>query len=264
MSQSWLIASGKGGVGKSTLTASLGFALAKRQMTTCCVDADQGLRDLDMLMNLHNQVVYNLVDVANRECKLRTALLDYTGSDNLSLLPASQNAAHGDVSPETYEKILSRLKKRYAYILADAPAGVGYGLQSLLPACDDCLLVVTPDDVAIRNAERLIDVMSGHGKSRPLLVVNRVREDMVSKGLMYSPQTVANQLDVPLLGYIPEDGEVIASLNTHECFMAKNCPASRAVERICQRFLGEYVPMPDIGRRGLFRRRSAGKGGISL
>jgi len=261
MSQSWLIASGKGGVGKSMLTAALGFALARRQMMTCCVDADQGLRDLDMLMNLHNQVVYNLVDVANRECKLKTALLDHSGSEKLSLLPASQSAGHGDVEPETYVKILSKLKKRYAYILVDAPAGVGRGLKNLLPACDDCLIVVTPDDVAIRNAERLIAVMEAEGKGRPLLIVNRVREDLVKKGLMYSPQVVANQLDVPLLGYIPDDAQIIASLNTHENFMEKNCPAAKAVERICQRFLGEYVPMPEIGaKKGLFRR----KGGLSV
>jgi septum site-determining protein MinD len=138
--------------------------------------------------------------------------------------------------------------------------GVGTGLKNLLPACDDGLIVVTPDDVAIRNAERLIGVMEEQGKGRPLLIVNRIRGDLVAKGLMYSPQVVANQLDVPLLGFIPDDGQVLASLNTHENFMDKNCPAAKAVERIARRFLGEAVPMPEVGvKKGLFRR----KGGLS-
>ncbi|MBE5778135.1 MAG: septum site-determining protein MinD [Clostridiales bacterium] len=262
MSQSWLIASGKGGVGKSMLTAALGYALAKRQMKTCCVDADLGLRDLDMLMNLHSQVVYDLVDVANRDCMLKSALIG--SNDYLSLLPASQSAGHTDLDGEAFAKILCKLKKRFGYILTDAPAGIEHGLTNLIAPSDYCLVVTTPDDVAIRNAERVISVMEQHHKQRPLLVVNRVREELLKKGLTYTPQVVANQLDVPLLGYIPEDSQIVASLNTHENFMDKKCPAAEAVERICQRFLGQYVEMPAPGKLRHWHKKSAGKGGISL
>lgn len=262
MSQSWLIASGKGGVGKSMLTSALGYALARRQMKTCCVDADLGLRDLDMLMNLHSQVVYDLVDVANRDCMLKSALI---GCDEyLSLLPASQSAGHSDLDGAEFAKILGKLKKRYGYILTDAPAGIEHGLTNLIAPSDFCLVVTTPDDVAIRNAEQVIGVIEKYHKQRPLLVVNRVREDLLKKGLVYTPQVVAAQLDVPLLGYIPEDAQVIASLNTHENFMEKNCPAAKAVERICQRFLGQYVEMPLPSVRGWRRNKAAGKGGFSL
>ena len=255
MSQSWLIASGMGGVGKSMVTAALGVALAKRQVQCCCVDADIGLRDLDMLLNMQNRVVYDMLDVARRDCKLKYALISHSRYSALSLLPASQSGSVKDMGSAEYARIVEKLKKRFAYVLMDAPAGVERGLTNLIPASDHCLLVTTPDDVAIRNAERLLALMDTYRKPRPLLVVNRVIEELVKKGEMYDPQTVASTLDTPLLGYIPEDQHVTRALYRHESFMETDCPASRAVERICQRFMGEYVPMPTLAKkRGLFAR----------
>lgn len=252
MSQSWLIASGKGGVGKTMITASLGVALAKKQTQCCCIDADIGLRDLDMLLNMQNKVVYDMLDVARRDCKLKYALINHSRYGALSLLPASQSGSVKDMDQAEYARIVGKLKKRFAYVLTDAPAGIERGLTNLIPSSDQCLLVTTPDDVAIRDAERLLTLMDSYRKPRPLLVVNRVIEEMVAKGDMYDPQTVASTLDTPLLGYIPEDKHVLGALYRHESFMETDCPASRAVERICQRFMGEYVPMPGIPKKRRF------------
>lgn len=252
MSQSWLIASGKGGVGKSMVTAALGVALARHGMRCCCVDADLGLRDLDMLLGLQNRVVYDVLDVVRHDCRLRDALVSHTRYEALSLLPASQSGKARDMDAEEFARVIQKLKKRYGYLLTDAPAGVDRGLRNLIPASDHMLLVVTPDDVAIRDAERVLSVMEQYQKPRPLLIVNRVAEKMVSRDEMYSPQTVASTLDVPLLGYIPEDREIVACQHRHESFMETDCPASRAVDRICLRFLGEYVPMPSFRKRRLF------------
>ncbi|MDD3334305.1 MAG: septum site-determining protein MinD [Eubacteriales bacterium] len=252
MSQSWLVASGKGGVGKSMVTAALGMALAKRKMQCCCVDADLGLRDLDMVLNMHNKVVYDMLDVARKECKLKYALINHPQYGNLSLLPASQNGSSKSLDGAEYSRIIEKLKKRFAYVITDAPAGLERGLRNLIPASDHCLLVVTPDDVAIRDAERVLALMDEEQKPRPLLVVNRVVEDMVVKDEMYSPQTVANALDVPLLGYVPEDRAVLSAMKRHECFMEVDCPAAQAMDRICQRFLGEFVPMPVIRKKRSF------------
>ena len=255
MSQSWLIASGKGGVGKSMVTAALGVALARKSMHCCCVDADLGLRDLDMVLGLQNRVVYDMMDVAHKDCKMRSALVSHTRYENLSLLPAAQSARAKDLDSETFSRIIHKLKKRYGYILTDAPAGVDRGLCNLVPASDHCILVVTPDDVAIRDAERVLALLEAEGKGRPMLIVNRVVEKLVARNDMYSPQTVASTLDIPLLGYIPEDGKITECLCRHESFMEMDCPASRAIERICLRFLGEYVPMPSPRmRHGWFRR----------
>ena len=256
MSQSWLILSGKGGVGKTMLTASLGIALARKGLKCCCVDADLGLRDLDLLLGMENSVVFDMLDVARKDCKLKYALLQHHQIEDLSLLPASQTGTSRDLDGETFQKIVTKLKKRAGYVLTDAPAGVERGVKNLLPASDYSILVTTPDDVSIRNAERVLALLEEKRKPRPMLVVNRVSTDLVLKGDMYSPQTVANVLDVPLLGYVPEDAAVLAALNRHESFMNGQSPAQEAVERISRRFLGEYVPLPEIAkkRRWFFRK----------
>ena len=143
-------------------------------------------------------------------------------------------------------------RQRFAYVLADAPAGIERGLRNLIPASDHSLLVTTPDDVAIRDAARVLALMDQYHKPRPLLIVNRVVESMVARDEMYSPQTVANALDVPLLGYIPDDKAVLATLKSHESFMDADCAAAEAVMRICQRFMGEFVPMPALKKKRSF------------
>ena len=246
MSQAWLIVSGKGGVGKSMVTSSLSLALARRGMTCSCVDADMGLRSLDMLFNMHNKVVYDALDVARKDCKVKYALIPHTQTENLTLLPASQLGDVSDMSAADMARIVKKIKKRAGYVFLDAPAGIGKGVKNLLPSIDHSILVTTADDVAIRDAERVIAMLEEAGKERPLLIVNRVIPEMVASGEMYSPQTVAATLDVPLLGYVPDDRAVIAAINRHESFMDHESDAQQAMERIAQRFLGEYIPMPSF------------------
>lgn len=257
MSQAWMIASGKGGVGKSTVTAALAVALARRQLPTCAVDMDIGLRSLDMMLGLHNRIVYDVVDVANKDCKIKYALVEYADAPSLSLLPASQLGTSRDLSPDLMGRIVRKLKKRFSYVLLDAPAGLERGVTNTLSHADHAIVVVTPDDVSIRDAERLIALLETYKKPRPLLVVNRVSPRLVASGDMYSPQTVANTLDAPLLGYIPEDPAVLRALGRHQTLMDQPGAAQEALERISRRFVGEYVPMPAFKRK----RRFFGLGG---
>ena len=164
-----MIASGKGGVGKSTITASLAVALARRQLPTVAVDTDIGLRSLDMLLGLQSKIVYDVIDVANRDCKLKYALVQYAQSPSLSLLPASQLGTSADLNEALMERIVRKLKKRFSYVLMDAPAGLERGVVSTLRNADHTLLVVTPDDVSIRDAERLINLLEQNRKPRPML-----------------------------------------------------------------------------------------------
>jgi len=264
MSQSWMILSGKGGVGKSAVTSSLGLALAKRQLTCCCMDLDIGLRSLDMLLGMQNKVVYDVLDVARKDCKLKYALIQHAQHEALALLPAAQLGDVDRLSQQDLERIIRKLKKRFGYVLLDAPAGMGPGIRRALECADHTLLVTTPDDIAMRDAERVIALLEEAGKPRPMLLVNRVVPDLVTSGDMYTPQTVASTLDVPLLGYLPEDRAVLSAINRHESFMLQEGPAQAAMERVAQRFLGEYIPMPPFKpqKRGLFgwrkhRRESA-------
>jgi septum site-determining protein MinD len=236
------------------ITSALSIALARREMSCCCVDMDIGLRNLDMLLGMQNKVVYDVLDVAHKDCKLKYALISHPLHTNLSLLPAAQLGDVSDMDAGDMERIVKKLKKRVGYVLLDAPAGLGRGIDNLLSSVDHAILVVTPDDVSIRDAERVITRLEEEGKGRPMLIVNRVIPEMVANGEMYSPQTVAATLDVPLLGFVPDDRAVLAAINRHESFMEQNCPAREAVERITHRFLGEYVAMPsfETKKRGLF------------
>ncbi len=254
-----MIASGKGGVGKSFLAAALGVALAKRQLPTVVVDTDIGLRSQDLLLGLQNKVVYDVVDVAHKDCKLRYALVTHSRYPALSLLPASQLGQSGDLSAERLSRIVLKLKKRFAYVLLDAPAGLETGLRNDIAATDHTLLVATPDDVSIRDAERLLGLLDELHKPRPMLVVNQVDLSLVRDGVLYAPQTVASTLDVPLLGFVPEDAHVRRALARHESPMEIACPAQAAMDRITRRFLGEYVPLPAMPKPRLFGRRKASR-----
>ena len=252
MSQAWMVVSGKGGVGKSTITAALSVALARRQLLTVAVDTDIGLRSLDMLLGLQNKIVFDMIDVANKECKLKYALVQYAQAPALSLLPASQLGTSGDMNADLMGKIVRKLKKRFSYVLMDAPAGLERGVTNTLINADHTLLIATPDDVSIRDAERVIALLDAAHKPKPMLVVNRVVPELVDSGDMYSPQVVANTLDVPLLGYVPEDQAVLRALSRHQSVMEEECPAKEALERISRRFLGEYVPMPALKHKRHF------------
>ncbi len=252
MSQAWMIASGKGGVGKSSITAALSVALASRQFPTVAVDGDIGLRNLDLLLGMENKVVYDVVDVANKDCKLRYALIQDPLHPALSLLPAAQMSTPADLTPENWEQVIGKLRKRFSYVLLDAPAGLGQGVTNLIPSVDHTLLITTSDDIAIRDAERLITLLEMMKKPRPMLIVNRVRPELVKSGDMYSPQGVANLLDVPLLGFLPEDVSIFRAVRRHETLMETDGPARQAMDRICRRFLGESVPMPDLEKKRRF------------
>ena len=254
MSQTWMIVSGKGGVGKSMITSAMGVALANRDMSCCCVDMDIGLRNLDMLLGMQNKVVYDVLDVANKDCKLKYAFIPHALHSSLSLLPAAQLGDVEQMDSDDMQRIVKKLKKRVGYVLLDAPAGIGRGVENLLPCVDHTILVVTPDDVSIRDAERVIAKLEEAGTGRLMLICNRVIPEMVVAGHMYSPQFVAATLDVPLLGYVPDDLAVFATINRHESFMVQECPAKAAMDRLAQRFLGAYVAMPafETTKRGLF------------
>ena len=257
MSRSLLVASGKGGVGKSVFTANLGAALARRGASVVIVDADIGLRSQDTLLGLENSVVYDLIDVAANDCALEDALLECPAVPGLRLLPAAQFARVRSLEPKQLRKILAALALSSDFILLDAPAGIEKGLRNLLNAgIDEGILLATPDDLCVRDAERTAGILAAKGLLRPHLVVNRLDNEWVARGEMFPARVVADALDLPLLGEIPEDPAVYRSVLRRGFFVDYDCPARAAVLRIAARLMGEQVPFPEIGkaRLPLFRR----------
>ena len=257
MSLSVLIASGKGGVGKSVMTAAIGTALARQKSSVVIIDADIGLRSQDAFLGLENSVVYDLIDVTSKDCALEDALLECPSVPCLKLLPASQFARVRSLDCGRFRKILKRLKETFDYVLIDSPAGIEKGLRNLMNAGPDLsVLIVTPDDICIRDAERTAGLFSVKNLSRPQLIVNRLDNELISRGEMLPARVIADALDLPLLGEVPEDPAVYRSILRHGLLMDLDCPSRSAVMRIAARLSGESVPLPSIGqaRIPLFRR----------
>ncbi len=250
MSKAWIIASGKGGVGKSTITASLGIAMSREGRKVCIVDADIGLRDQDAILGLENRIVFDMLDVVNDACRLEQALVTPDGEQRLALLPASQFARAKDLAPKDFKRIVLALKKRFDVVLIDAPAGIERSLRGLMNnEIDETVLISTPDDVCMRNAERACAILEEKGLPRPQLIVNRLMPELIRSGEMYTAATVAATLDLPLLGEIPEDTNVCRAALKHISPMDLDCEARRALTRIAWRMMDAALeaPLPQYG-----------------
>jgi len=250
-------ASGKGGVGKSTVTANLGAALAQRGYRVVIIDSDIGLRSQDALLSLENRIVYDLIDVTSDECSLDQAILASENIPGLYLLPAAQFSRAKKLDPRKFSRIINKLRCSFDYILIDCPAGIERGLRNVLNAgADKVVLLTTPDDISIRSAERARYLIEDKGISDICLVVNYLNEQLIRSGEMIPARTVAEVLDLPLLGEIPEDMTVYRSMLRHQMLVYFDCEARNAFMRIASRIQGKHVPFPAYGsRKKTFPRR---------
>lgn len=243
-----VITSGKGGVGKTTCTANLGMALAKRGRRVAVVDADFGLRNLDLLLGLENRIVYTAVEVLSGQCRLEQALVKDKRHSNLALLPAAQNRTKDAVTPEQMRKLVSALGQSHDYVLIDSPAGIEMGFQNAISGAKEALIVTTPEISAVRDADRVVGLLEANNIRKIDLVVNRIRPAMVKANDMMSVSDVQEILAVPLLGIIPDDERVIVSTNKGEPLVLSETPslAGTAYDNIARRLEGEKVPLMDL------------------
>jgi septum site-determining protein MinD len=250
-----LICSGKGGVGKTTLTANLGIALAKQGAKTAVLDADFGLRNLDLLLGLENRIVYTAQEVLSGSCRLEQALVKHKQEPNLALLPAGNPRMLEWLTPEDMGKIASMLGESFDYVLIDAPAGIEGGFKNAMAAAKEAIVVTTPEVSAVRDADRVIGLLNTEGVKPIQLVLNRVRPKMMANQEMLGVSDVTDILALPLLGLVLEDEQVIVSTNRGEplTLSGTKSPAARAYTNVAKRLLGEEVPLidPSKERKGL-------------
>ncbi len=257
-----LICSGKGGVGKTTLTANLGIALAHLGETTVVLDADFGLRNLDLLLGLENRIVYNAQDVLEETCRLEQALVKHKQEPNLSLLPAGNARMLDWLTSDDMKKIVGMLAERANFVLIDCPAGIETGFRNAAAAAKEAIVITTPEMAAVRDADRVIGLLNTQGVAPVQMVLNRVRPKMVANQEMLGVSDVTDILALPLLGLVLEDEQVITSTNRGEPLTLNGSlsPAGRAYMNVARRLRGEEVPLidPSRERRGL-RARLMGK-----
>jgi len=239
------ITSGKGGVGKTTATANIGVALARRGQRVACIDADIGLRNLDVVMGLENRIVYDLVDVVEGRARLRQALIKDKRLPELQLLPAAQTREKSAVTEKQMIKLCDELKKEFDFVLIDSPAGIELGFKNSIAPADEVLIVVTPEVSAVRDADRVIGLTEASEKPSPKLIINRLRPAMVKRGEMMDTADVLEVLAIELIGIVPEDETIITSTNKGQpVALEDRTVAGAAFTHIAQRLLGEEVPFP--------------------
>jgi septum site-determining protein MinD len=253
------ITSGKGGVGKTTATANLGVALAQLGQRVVTVDADIGLRNLDVLMGLENRVVYDIVNVIEGVCRLRQALVkDKRLSELLYLLPAAQTRDKSAVSPEDMVQVCEQMRSDYDFVLIDSPAGIERGFRNAIAPADEVLIITTPEVSAVRDADRIIGLIEAEEKGPARLIINRIRPEMVRRGDMLDIEDVIEILAIDLIGIVPEDEAIIISTNKGVPVALDDKGQARlAFRNIAHRLLGEDVPFMTIKDTSGFLRRLA-------
>lgn len=258
MAQVIVITSGKGGVGKTTTCANLGTGLAKEGLRVCLIDTDIGLRNLDVVMGLENRIVYNLVDIAEGNCRVTQALIKDKRHPGLFLIPSAQTKDKSAVTPKQMIKIIDHLRDQFDYILLDCPAGIEQGFQNAIAGADRAIVVTTPEVSSIRDADRIIGLLEANDFKQIDLVVNRVRIDMVRRGDMMSSSDVVEILAIPLIGIVPDDENIVISTNQGEPLVGNDSPAGIAYQNICKRLLGKEVPFLNLEKNFTFWTKISG------
>jgi septum site-determining protein MinD len=237
------ITSGKGGVGKTTTTANLGVALAMLGKRVVTIDADIGLRNLDVVMGLENRIVYDLVDAVEGHCRLRQALIRDKRLSQLYLLPAAQTRDKTAVSPAQMVELCDQLRPDFDFVLVDSPAGIEQGYRNAVAPADRVVIVTTPEVSAVRDADRIVGLIEADQKGPATLIINRLNPDMVRQGQMLSTEDVVEILAIDLIGIVPEDKEIIIATNRGSpVALDGQAPSGQAFRNIAGRLMGQDIP----------------------
>ena len=227
-----VITSGKGGVGKTTISANLGVKLAKFGFKTLVVDADFGLNNLDIIMGLENKVIFTIKDIFEKRCRAKQALIQDKIYPNLYILSSNNCNENDQISPSDFKKIIGALEDSFDYILIDCPAGIEMGFQRAIYSATEAIVVVTPHISSIRDAGKVFNLLNSYHLSSKFVLINKIRGDELISGEILSAQAITKLLNQKIIGQIPED-DTISTLQAMGVF-AFNSVGARAFSLLAE------------------------------
>jgi len=211
MSRVIVLTSGKGGVGKTTVTANLGMHLANKNYRVCMIDMDIGLNNLDVVMNMEDRVLYTMLDVIEHKCRLKEALVQDDYFPLLYILSSGGLNQNLTITISQIKQIVSELSSRFDFVLIDCPAGIDAGFKRAVSCADEAIVVTTPHISSVRDADKVVTILNSYNIASKKFVINRARGDLIQDKVMIDVYDVGKTLNIDFGGVIPEDDKVITT-----------------------------------------------------
>lgn len=240
MGETIVFTSGKGGVGKTTTIANIGAGLSQLDKKVVMLDTDMGLRNLDVVMGLEDQINYNLLDLLENRCRLNQALIRDKRFSNLYMIPASLKCIPLDKYENAFSALLAHLKTEFDYCLIDCPAGIDHGFRFATSVADRAIILTTPNISAVKDASRVLQLLNATKIPRVELIINEYDEKLVRKKFMLSKQDIKELFDIPVLGTIPHDTKVMVSQNKGIPVVTMRSKATRQFMNLSEQMIMEF------------------------
>lgn len=213
MARKIVVTSGKGGVGKTTICANLGAKLAHLKLKVCILDVDIGLNNLDVVMGVENKIIFDLVDCIEGKCRVKQALIQDNNEPYLYIMPSTQNLGNTRITKQHISSVVDELSSLFDYILIDCPAGIDLGFHRAVFSANEALVVTTPHISSIKDASKVVNILSTYELFNIKLIINKVRGDLIASKEMLSVEEISQLFNIEVVGVIPENDCVTTSLN---------------------------------------------------
>ena len=255
MGEAIAITSGKGGVGKSSVTINIGMVLAQKGYKVCLIDVDLGLKNLDVMMGLENRVIYDLKDVIEGRCMLSSAMIKDKAQENLYLLPACKTIHIEKFHKEDLQVVVEQLCMHFDYVLLDTPAGIERGFISSIASVKRSIVVTTLDVTSLQDADKIIGIMMNEGMEHISFIVNRLNVRHMEKGIAVSLKDARQWLAIDFLGYVYDDEAMVRANNFGKVItLQRDSMIYTCFDCIVKRMLGEHCSLPKFKEHSFFRK----------
>lgn len=255
MAKTIVVTSGKGGVGKSSVSVNLAYALSEHNYKVCLIDADFGLKNLDVMLGLENRTLYDMQDVIDGKCTIEQALVKDKRYKSLSLLPACKSLQFEDINSDHMKNIINVIKKDFDYIIIDSPAGVEKGFNYAISLVQEAILVVNLDIASLRDADRVVGLLMKEGVHNISMVINKVNQEDIEKQRSLNIVDAKEILSLPILGIVFEDHLMIEANNKGvPLFMNKQSDIHRCFMNIVGRIEGKSIPFATLKKQTFLKK----------